>query len=51
MAEQLKTKQGTIICQTCEKVIEIVDSQDGVKTWYGMCTDCAEEKKEVPAQT
>jgi hypothetical protein len=29
-----------------DEVIEIVDSPEGVKTWYGMCTDCSKEKKE-----
>ncbi|WP_342048348.1 GapA-binding peptide SR1P [Bacillus sp. OTU530] len=46
MVEKLKVKQGTIICQVCEKVIDVVDSSEGVKTWYGVCTDCCKEKKE-----
>ncbi|MGF6947824.1 uncharacterized Zn finger protein (UPF0148 family) [Neobacillus sp. B4I6] len=47
MVEQLKVKQGTVICQVCEKVIDIVESTEGVKTWYGKCPDCSQEKKEV----
>jgi len=46
MVEQLIVKQGTIICQVCGEVIDIVDSPEGVKTWYGMCTDFSKEKKE-----
>jgi hypothetical protein len=46
MDETQKLKQGTIVCQVCEKVIDIVDSTEGVKTWYGVCTDCSEENKE-----
>ncbi|WP_342048345.1 GapA-binding peptide SR1P [Bacillus sp. OTU530] len=47
MVEKLKVKQGTIICQVCEKVIDAVDSSEGVKTWYGVCTNCCKEKKEI----
>ena len=46
MVEQLIVKQGTIICQVCGEVIDIVDSPEGVKTWYGKCKDCSEGKKE-----
>ncbi|MBT2701304.1 GapA-binding peptide SR1P [Bacillus sp. ISL-40] len=46
MVKELKVKQGTIICQVCLEVIDIVDSPEGVKTWYGKCTDCSEDKKE-----
>ncbi|PLS04305.1 hypothetical protein CVD27_12035 [Neobacillus cucumis] len=46
MGAKLEEKQGTIICQVCDKVIDIVDSTEGVKTWYGMCQDCFQEKKE-----
>ncbi|WP_251027056.1 GapA-binding peptide SR1P [Bacillus sp. ISL-46] len=46
MVEEIKVKQGMIICQVCEEVIDIVDSPESVKTWYGMCTDCSKEKKE-----
>ena len=45
MVEELQIKQGTIVCQVCEKVIETVDSPE-VKIWYGMCSDCLNEKKE-----
>lgn len=45
MVEELQLKQGTIICQVCEKVIDIVESPEGVKLWYGMCTDCSHERK------
>lgn len=41
MIERSRLKQGTIICQVCEKVIAIVDSPEGVKTWYGICKDCS----------
>jgi len=42
MAEKLPVKQGTIVCQVCGKMIEAVESQEGVKTWYGKCTeDCS----------
>ncbi|WP_157273206.1 GapA-binding peptide SR1P [Neobacillus bataviensis] len=46
MGETLTVKQGTIICQVCETEIDMVDSIDGVKTWYGVCTECSQEKKE-----
>jgi len=46
MKEELKVKQGTIICQVCEEVIDTVESPDGVKTLFGICTDCSEEKTE-----
>lgn len=47
MVVELKVKQGTIICQKCGEVIDIVDSPEGVKTWYGMCTDCSNVNKEA----
>lgn len=47
MAEYLNVKQGTIICQNCGDVIDSVDSTEGVKTWYGLCTNCSKEKKET----
>lgn len=47
MAEYLNVKQGTIICQNCGDVIDSVDSTEGVKTWYGICVDCSNEKKEI----
>jgi len=46
MVKELKVKQGTIICQVCEGVIDVVDSLEGVKTWYGVCKGCCKEKKE-----
>ena len=46
MVEKLKVKQGTIICQVCEDVIDTVDSPEGVKTWYGVCKGCSKGKKE-----
>jgi hypothetical protein len=46
MVKHSAVKQGTIICQKCEDVMDIVDSQEGVKTWYGICDDCSKEKKE-----
>ena len=46
MNDEQKVKQGTIICQVCEEIIDIVDSPDGVKIWYGTCKDCSKEKKE-----
>lgn len=46
MAEETKVKQGTIICQVCEEVIDIVDSQEGIKVWYGMCKSCSKEMNE-----
>jgi RNA polymerase-binding transcription factor DksA len=47
MAENLKVKQGTIICQDCGDVIDSIDSSEGVKTWYGICADCSKEMKEI----
>lgn len=46
MVEQLTVKQGTIICQVCGDVMDEVESQEGVKTWYGICENCSNEKKE-----
>lgn len=46
MVEDLKVMQGTIICQVCEEVIDTVESPDGVKTWYGICTACSRDKSE-----
>jgi hypothetical protein len=46
MGEKLIEKQDTIICQMCEEVIDTVDSTEGVKTWYGICQNCSQEKKE-----
>ena len=46
IVEKLKVKQGTIICQVCEDVIDTVDSSEGVKTWYGVCKGCSKGKKE-----
>jgi hypothetical protein len=39
-------KQGTIICQVCGKEIDAVDTEEGVKVWYGICTGCSEKKGE-----
>lgn len=36
MGQKLIEKQDTIICQVCEEVIDIVESTEGVKTWYGV---------------
>ncbi|MFP3124768.1 GapA-binding peptide SR1P [Ectobacillus funiculus] len=44
MVENLKVKQGTIICQVCEDVIDTVDSPEGVKTWYGVCKSCSKKR-------
>src|ERR671924_354216 len=44
MIEKLQVKQGTIICQVCEDVIDTVDSPEGVKTWYGVCKGCSKKK-------
>ncbi|MFF2593683.1 GapA-binding peptide SR1P [Priestia megaterium] len=42
MNKQVNVKQGTIVCQVCGKVIENVDNSEGVKTWYGKCSeDCS----------
>jgi hypothetical protein len=46
MVEETKVKQGTIICQVCEEVIDIVDSQEGIKVWYGICKSCSKEMNE-----
>ncbi|WP_187118959.1 GapA-binding peptide SR1P [Bacillus marasmi] len=45
MSTQTIVKQGTIICQECGKEIAAVGNVNGVKTWYGVCTDCNSEKK------
>jgi hypothetical protein len=45
MIERSSLKQGTIICQVCEKVFAIVDSPEGVKTWYGICADCSKKEE------
>ncbi|WP_308012629.1 GapA-binding peptide SR1P [Metabacillus rhizolycopersici] len=45
MVKEVKAIQDTIICQVCGEVIDLVDSLEGVKTWYGICTNCPEEKK------
>ncbi|MFC7395187.1 GapA-binding peptide SR1P [Scopulibacillus cellulosilyticus] len=44
MGEELKVKQETIICQVCGEVIDIVNGPEGVKTLYGMCSDCFKNK-------
>ncbi|MHA2961412.1 GapA-binding peptide SR1P [Priestia megaterium] len=42
MNNQVNVKQGTIVCQVCGKVIENVENSEGVKTWYGKCSeDCS----------
>lgn len=46
MVKELKVKQNTIVCQECEKEIDTFDSSEGVKTWYGVCTDCSKGKNQ-----
>lgn len=36
MAEKLPVKQGTIVCQVCGKMIEAVESQEGVNVVWEM---------------
>ena len=45
MMNDTKVKQGTIVCQVCEEIIEVIESTEGVKTLYGICTDCSKEKE------
>ncbi|WP_338448799.1 GapA-binding peptide SR1P [Niallia oryzisoli] len=45
MSDQAVVKQGTIICQECGKEIDAVENTNGVKTWYGICRDCADIKE------
>ena len=43
MEEQGTVKQCVIVCQECEMIIDIEDGTDGVKTLYGICSDCSTE--------
>ncbi|WP_394236508.1 GapA-binding peptide SR1P [Niallia oryzisoli] len=45
MTDQAVVRQGTIICQVCEKEIDAVENTNGVKTWYGICKDCSDQKE------
>ncbi|QGQ45376.1 GapA-binding peptide SR1P [Metabacillus sediminilitoris] len=45
MSVELNVKQNTILCQECGEVIDTIDSSEGVKTWFGICTNCAIEKQ------
>lgn len=45
MATLTVVKQGTIVCQVCGKEIGAVENVDSVKTWYGICKECANKKK------
>lgn len=45
MGDQAVVKQGTIICQGCGKEIDADKNTNGVKTWYGICIDCADKKE------
>lgn len=45
MSTQTLVKQGTIVCQDCGKEIAAVGNVNGVKTWYGICPECATNKK------
>ncbi|MCM3584882.1 GapA-binding peptide SR1P [Mesobacillus maritimus] len=42
MQQKMGAKQETIVCQVCDKVIETIDSCEGVKTLYGVCKDCSQ---------
>jgi hypothetical protein len=45
MSAELNVKQNTILCQECGEVIDTIDSSEGVKTWFGICTNCVIEKQ------
>ncbi|MCM3571017.1 GapA-binding peptide SR1P [Neobacillus mesonae] len=46
MEEQVTVKQCIIVCQECDKIIDVVESTEGVKTLYGICRDCSDGKHE-----
>ncbi len=41
MDQKMGAKQETIVCQVCDKVIEAVESHEGVNILYGVCKDCS----------